>query len=241
MPAHRVVAIHQPNFFPWLGFFDKIVHADIFVVLNSVQFPKTGGTWTNRVRLMNGGQPQWTTAPIVRAYPGVRTIAEMEISTSEPWREKLLRSVQTNYGRAPHFDTVFPVLRPLIENPTNSLADYNLTAITTLTQAMEIDTAKFVLGSELKVSGQATELLVSIVQAVKGTAYLCGGGAADYQDDARFAAEGIELLYQNFRHPEYDQVGGGDFVSGLSIIDALMHCSFSGVRQILDEAGVQPS
>ena len=98
MAPHKVVAIHQPNFFPWLGYFDKLARADVFVELNSVQFPKTGGTWTNRVRLMIGGKPQWFTVPVIRSYHGLRTIGEMEINPSEPWRVKFLRTVVRGVG-----------------------------------------------------------------------------------------------------------------------------------------------
>jgi hypothetical protein len=67
VPPRTVVAIHQPNFLPWLGFFDKLARADVFVLLNSVQFPRTSkGTWINRVKLLVGGEARWATVPIVR-------------------------------------------------------------------------------------------------------------------------------------------------------------------------------
>ena len=73
-----IVAIHQPNFFPWLGFFDKIARADVFCLLDNVQFPKTGGTWINRVQLWINGKAAWATAPVDRSYSGVRRIREMQ-------------------------------------------------------------------------------------------------------------------------------------------------------------------
>lgn len=241
MPARKVVAIHQPNFFPWLGYFDKLARADVFVLLDSVQFPKTGrGTWLNRVRLLIGGQPRWITVPVVRTYHGVRTIDEMLIDNEAPWREKFIRTLQTSYGRAPHFDKVFPVIRPLVENPTARLAELNRTAIEALAEAVRLDTSKIVLSSELPVEGQATDLLIAIVQAVGGDAYLCGGGAAGYQEDEKFAAAGLELIYQDFQHPAYEQSAGGDFTPGLSIIDALMHCSFAGAGELIHAARVKP-
>ena len=85
-----LVAIHQPNFLPWLGYFDKIARADVFVMLDSVQFAKTGGTWSNRVQMLVGGQATWLTMPIVRSYHGVRTYRQMEIDEEQSWRKKLL-------------------------------------------------------------------------------------------------------------------------------------------------------
>lgn len=226
-----VVAIHQPNFLPWLGYFNKIANADVFVVLDNVQFAKTGGTWTNRVRLRINGDARWVTVPVVRDYRGVRTIGEMTIA-SGPWRAKLIQTLQAAYGRAPHFGAVLPFIQPLIAEATDELLRYNLIAIRALAAALGLDRTRFVLASELDVSGRGTDLLVALVKAVDGGVYLCGGGAAGYQEDQKFAQAGIQLVYQTFRHPAYAQ-GDLPFVPGLSIVDALMHCGFDGSRNLV--------
>jgi hypothetical protein len=229
-----LVAIHQPNFLPWLGYFDKIRRADVFIVLDSVQLPKTGaGTWVNRVKMLVSGAPAWLTVPIVRAYHGTRTIAEIEIDNHAPWRAKLLRTIELNYGRAPHFDSVFPWLTDLIANPSGKIADYNTHAIRGLTKALGIDPAKLVIGSSLPAEGKATSLLVSMVRAVHGDTYLAGGGASGYQDDAMFSDARLELRYQDFHHPEYRQFNSAEFVPGLSVVDALMNCGFEGTADLL--------
>src|SRR6476469_2950104 len=142
-----VVAIHQPTFFPWLGYFNKIVRCDRFVVLDTVQFPKKGGTWANRVKLLINGEPGWVTMPVERSYHGVRTYAQMRIDNSAPWREKLLQTIRTNYGGSAYFDQVFPVIEDLVRNPTTSLTDYNLSAILYLAKALGVDTANIVRAS----------------------------------------------------------------------------------------------
>ena len=234
MQAERIVALHQPNFFPWLGYFDKIVRADVFVLLDDVQFSKTGGTWSNRVQLLAGDQARWVTLPVVRTYHGLRQIREMEIDNRQPWRRKLLQTLRANYGRAPHFDAVFPHVAELIENDTTSLLEFNLRALTALCGLMDIETNKLVRGSSLQIGGRATDRLIDAVQAVGGTSYLCGGGAGDYQDDHSFSQAGVRLVYQNFEHPIYAQGHSETFVAGLSCVDALMHCGFKGTRQLLE-------
>ena len=225
------MAIHQPNFLPWLGFFDKIHRSDVFVVMDNAQFSKTGGTWTNRVQLIVNKEPAWVTVPIVRAYHGLRTIREMKINDSQPWRVKLLRTIEMNYGRAPYFTDVVSVIREVVEQPTTDLAEYNLTAIRTLCGRLQL-TTPIVLGSSLATEGRSTDLLIEMATAVGGNAYLAGGGASGYQDDEHFRERGVELVFQDFLHPTYPQFNTDSFVAGLSIVDALMNCGFDGVRKL---------
>jgi hypothetical protein len=240
MADSKIVAIHQPNFFPWLGYFNKIARADLVLIMDNAQFQKTGGTWSNRVRLLVGGAPAWVTAPVVRSYHGVRSVREMQLNEGAPWRTKLSKTIENNYRQAPFFESVFPRLSELINNPTSQLAEYNTAAVTSLSAALGIDPAKFVLGSTIQAEGSATDLLVSMIKAVGGTAYLCGGGAEGYQEDEKFAAAGLRLIYQDFRHPVYTQRGTKEFVPGLSVIDALMNCGFEQTGALAGAAEVQP-
>jgi hypothetical protein len=229
----KLIAIHQPNFFPWLGYFNKIARSDKFIFLDNVQFSKTGGGWGNRVQLLINNSPTWVTMPIVRAYHGTRCIYEMEINNNTPWREKMMRTFTVNYGRTPFFKEVFPILEMLINYPTNSLADYNINAIRTLSLAMELDISKLISGSSLDVGSHATDLLIEMVKAVGGTTYLSGGGADGYQEDEKYESSGIKLIYQDFQHPEYSQHKAKDFVPGMSILDTLMNCGFEQTSQLI--------
>ena len=232
----RVVAIHQPNFFPWLGYFDKIARADVFVVLDHVQFPKSEGNWSNRVRLAVNGKPAWVTMPVVRDYEGFRRIDEMRIDNRAPWRRKLTQLLRTNYGKAAAFKDVFATVEHWIENPTDSVVDYNLAAVTAICKRLGLESSHIVRSSTLPVSGAKTDLLVNVVKAVNGTTYLSGDGSTDYQDDAAFAAAGIDLVYQRFAHPVYPQRAGEVFMAGLSVLDALLHLGFDGTSAILESA-----
>lgn len=231
--SRRVVAIHQPNFFPWLGFFDKIARSDAFIALDHVQFPKTrDGNWGNRVKMQLYGNADWVTVPLVRGYQGFRRIDEMQIDNHAPWRRKLARALQDSYGRAGRFRDVFPAILALVEHPTDNLADYNLHAITSICEGLKIPTKHIVRSSTLKVAGGKTDLLIDLVGIVGGTAYLAGGGASGYQDDSLLEAAGIPVAYQSFVHPVYPQ-RGGTFEPGLSVLDALFHVGFEGTAALL--------
>jgi hypothetical protein len=230
----KVVAIHQPNFFPWLGYFAKISSSDVFVFLDDVQFPKKGGVWTNRVKVLMSGDSRWATAAIDRDYEGTRTISQMRFLKSILWREKLLKSIEVNYRRHSHYSEAIEVISPLLLSQEDNIATYNMNVITMISECLGIDVSKFRRSSQLAHSGSSNELLCSITSCVGGTVYVCGGGADGYQDESIFKKNKIGLVHQNFVHPIYPQQGRLDFVAGLSIIDAAMNLGWQCVRELLD-------
>ncbi|MBA3593214.1 MAG: WbqC family protein [Polaromonas sp.] len=225
----RLVAIHQPNFFPWLGYFDKIARSDIFVFLDDVQFPKTGGSWSNRVRIIVGGADSWASAAIDRDYHGTRDINQMNFLTTHPWRLKIFRSLESSYRKHPHYKSTMDVVEPLLKNAEANVAAYNIHAVTVLAQHLGLDATKMRRSSDLRGTGRSNELLCSLTHAVGGAAYMCGGGADGYQDESVFKESGIQLVRQEFVHPVYSQAGVNEFVPGLSIVDALMNHGASAV------------
>jgi hypothetical protein len=222
MTERRLVAIHQPNFLPWLGWWDKLARADIFILLDDAQFPKSGATYMNRVQMLVQGRAAWVTVPIVRAYSGTRAIAQMRTDGQRPWRRRILATLEASYGRAPRFDETMAVLEPALGDRTDLLAQYNERALRAIGEHLGLDTKRFARSSELASEGRATGRIISLVRAVGGGAYLAGGGARGYQDDAMFAAAEVDLVQQDFQPRPYGQGGVARFVPGLSIVDALM-------------------
>jgi hypothetical protein len=233
MIPDKTVAIHQPNFFPWLGYFAKIAESDVFVFLDDVQFPKTGGVWSNRVKLLIGAEARWATAAIDRNYRGTRTIREMQFLPDNPWREKLLKSLEGNYRRNMGYPETMDLVAPLLLSGELNVAEYNIQAVTAIAQRLGFDLNKLRRSSDLPHEGRSNDLLCSITRLVGGSTYMCGGGAAGYQDEAIFNDQGVELLHQQFVHPVYSQRGRQDFVAGLSIIDAAMNLGWDGVKRLL--------
>lgn len=235
MTINRTVAIHQPNFFPWLGYFAKIAESDVFVFFDDVQFPKTGGSWSNRVKLLIGDEGRWATAAIDRNYHGTRTIREMHFLAANPWRDKLLKSIESNYRRHPYYDETMNLVAPLLSNLESNIAEYNIHTVTTIAQRLGFKSDKLYRSSDLPHEGSSNELLCSITCSVGASTYLCGGGADSYQDERVFGTRGVRLMYQKFIHPVYPQRGREDFVAGLSVIDAAMNVGWGGVRRLLSK------
>ena len=236
MTSDKTVAIHQPNFFPWLGYFAKIVASDAFVFFDDVQYQKTGGSWSNRVKLLISEEARWATAAIDRNYHGTRTIREMHFLADNPWREKMLKSIEGNYRRYPAYDDTMELLAPLLLSQESNVAEYNIQVVTTIAQRLGLDTHKLHRSSDLSHEGSSNELLCSITCLVGGSTYMCGGGADGYQDESVFNDRGVTLLHQSFVHPVYPQRGRQDFVAGLSIIDAAMNLGWDGVKQLLKKS-----
>jgi hypothetical protein len=227
-----LVAIHQPNFLPWLGWFDKLARADRLVLLDDVQTQLTGGNYTNRVKFLINGKPSWITVPLARGHEARKSIDTTPIAEDRNWRHKIIQTIRQSYSRAPYFAETFELIEPLLSNRAGYLGPYNIPALRALADAIGLGARQFVLSSELAIDGRSTDRLVAIVQAVGGSTYLTGGGAS-YQDDAIFAAAGIGVARQNFVHPTYPQFNSKEFVSHLSIVDALMNVGCPRAGELL--------
>jgi hypothetical protein len=211
------IAIHQPQFLPWLGYLDKIDRAGLFVVLDSVQFKKN--EWQNRNRIRTAAGWQWVTVPVLHDF-GQR-IQDVRIDQKTDWRAKHLRALDIHYARAPH-RAALDGLRAIYGQPWERLADLNLAVIRWLLDGFGI-TTPLRLSSEMQLPEEPTERLIAICRAVGATSYLAGAGAKGYLDAGKFEQAGIAVEAQDFRHPVYRQCYE-PFVPGLSAIDLLLTC-----------------
>lgn len=211
------LAAHQPQYLPWLGFFDKVAQADVFVLLDNVQFKKN--EWQNRNRIKGASGPQWITVPVRRRFP--QTIAEVEVRDTEPWRRKHLRALDSNYRRAAHFEEVMAPIAEVLEQRQTRLAPLNIELIRRLMRQLGIET-RIVLGSAVEAREDPTLRLIDLCLQMGADTYLSGAGG-DYLDQSAFAAAGISLRFQAYRHPTYPQLYG-DFEPYMSVVDLLMNC-----------------
>lgn len=218
--------IHQPDFMPWFGFFNKLAKADTWIVLDHVENnPRDASFWGRRVRILVNGQPSWLAVSLCRpAVAGVIgvPIREMTINTdSAPdAAEKCIKTVRMAYSAAPFYKRYASLVDNYFTDPDRSLMNRNMRFIADVCRELGIAT-RIVLSSTLQPKARSTELLVELLKKAGADVYLCGGGAQGYQRDELFAASGIGLEYNSFEHPVYQQLRASDFVSGLSILDML--------------------
>lgn len=220
--GNKICAIHQPNFFPWLGYFDKIKRCDKFVVLDDVQYQKKGGTWSNRVAINIQGQSKWITAPINRPN-GLWNINETTFQKTN-WRDKIIKTLQANYSKAPFFKENKDFIFQLVNFEENNLSKYNLHTIVEVCKYLDINIEdKLVLSSDYNFQSSSNELLIDLTKATGCDTYMAGGGASEYQNIELFDREKLNFMHLNFEHPIYEQFNTKDFIKGLSIIDQIFN------------------
>jgi len=225
-----IVAIHQPNFLPWIGYFYKIAKSDIFVFLDNVQYTKN--SFINRNKIKTSQDVIWLTIPI--SFKFGQLINEVKIDNKTDWRKKHLRTLEMNYKRSNFFKEVFELIKRIyyLKNWQN-LSDFNISLIKTIISYLDLNKT-LVQSSSLDIQGKNTKLLIQIVKKVDGDVYLSGFGGAKYQEETSFKNEGIELVYYNFRHPAYKQLWN-DFIPNLSIIDLLFNYGKESTKIILGD------
>jgi len=217
----KTIAIMQPTYLPWLGFFDLIKKADVFVFYDSAQFSKQ--SWQQRNRIRDRSGEIMLTVPVITKGLLGQSILDVKIDHSQKFIKKHLLSIQMNYSKSKNFDLVFPKLEEIYLKKDNFLIDLNLKFIHLGLDFLEIKT-KTVFSSTLKFSDDRVQALVDICESFKATHYYSPAGAKEYIDlDNQFVRNDIKVEYQNFAHPIYAQGNFNDFISHLSFIDYLFN------------------
>jgi hypothetical protein len=212
------VAIHQPHYLPYLGYLDKLDAADVFVVLDTVQFAKHD--WQNRNRIRTKDGWQWLTVPVIDRFP--EPIDQVEVNGRTDWPRKHSQALRLHYGGCRYWRALGPPLVERIQRPWQRLCDLNLATLDLLCEQLGIRTPR-VLASTLRAREDPTDRLIDLTRAVGGTVYLTGRLGPAYMDLAHFAQAGIAVQVQAYRHPEYPQ-RYAPFLPGLSVVDLLLNC-----------------
>jgi len=214
------MAGHQPDYLPWLGYFDKIRRCDVFVIEDIMQFEYHGFRNRNRFKTRDG--VVWLTVP-VRHATRWQAIRDVEIANDlkRRWARRHWGTLQTNYGKAPYFKEFREFFRLTYERPWYRLIDLNLHLIKGVMDFMKI-VRRLVMASSLGVSGKKNDLLIAQCKALGADVYLSGAGGRAYVDVQKFRDEGIEVMFQDFGYPVYEQLHG-EFVSDLSVVDYLFN------------------
>ena len=200
------IAIAQPTYLPWLGYFDLLDQVDRFVLLDSVQFERQSWQQRNRIKTPQG--LGWLTIPVVFRGRLDQAIADVSVRVPDFWRDHL-RAIELNYRRAPFFDQYFDQLRNQFEMSISSLSLVQLTTalLRWLVEVIGI-TTPMIRSSELPVCGKRTELLAEICVLLGASAYLSPLGSSEYLMDELpvLTHRGIDVTFHSYNHPVYRQM-----------------------------------
>ena len=215
-----ILIAHQPVYLPWLGLFHKIASASTFVSFDCVQYqPKD---WNNRNRILGTNGPHWLTVPVLRKGYLERPICEIEIDNSVAWRRKHWRGISQNYGKAPFFTDYAAFFEDVYSRDWQYLTKLNDYMLKALLDMLGIKVA-FKNASEMHLQGTKSHLVLDMCVKLKASKYIFGPLGRDYADVEAFRAAGVEPVFQDYKHPVYQQLQPG-FESHMAVLDLLFNC-----------------
>jgi hypothetical protein len=216
-----IVAIHQPNYLPWLGFLHRVSLVDTFVLFDHVEMPR-GKNWTTRNKIRLDDRWLWLTVPTVKSGVGYQRICDVEINYEQRWIRKHTGTLRQAYCCAPYYKVYDQDVLAMLEQEYELLVDLNVALIEFIVRAMGIH-CDFIRSSELNVEGGRTEEIIEVCRQVGATDYISGTGCFEFFEPEQFRDTGINLHFQMFEHPTYRQVGDG-FIPNMCALDLLFNC-----------------
>lgn len=219
-----ICAIHQPMFYPYIGFFDKMIKSDIFVLLDDAQFEKNGWQNRNRIRL-NTGEVKWITVPVKHKFG--QTINEVEI-VNDKWNIKIYKTLEQSYKKSSCYNEVLNKLfirKTFFSKKLKHICIHSIVDVRNYYGISDYNDIKY--SSSLNLTSTKTQKLIDICHAYECDQYLAGDGSKNYLDVKLMEKNGIEVIWQNFKHPMYPQKQIKNnfyiFVYNLSILDYMFN------------------
>ncbi len=234
MSESKIISIHQPNFIPWPGYFYKINSSESFVILDSVEYQSgNASSITNRTKIKTANGELMIVVPVKKNSPS-NLIKDIEIDNRQPWKVKMLKTIQFAYTKAPFFKICFPDFENLLNQNWEKLSELNTALILFIAEKLQIKT-QIVKSSEMNLTNEDRNgRLIEICNKLNGTIYLSGNGARKYNDENLFHSNSIELRYTGFTSVPYSQLHG-DFIGGLSILDVVLNCGWDKAEEIISK------
>jgi hypothetical protein len=224
-----VVVISQPMLFPWVGLFEQLATADVYVHLTDVQWSK--GSFVNRVQIKTADGPRWLTVPVVHG-PLATSIRALQ-PTNAPWRTSHLETLERHYGRAPFGAEMLDFVRTLYATDVEPFSAFLQCQFEAVGRRLGVaDQVEFVSSEDLVLASAGSDRVLDIVHHFGGSTYVTGHGARNYLDHERFEAEGVEVRYLDYAMTPYPQ-WHGEFTPYVSVLDLIAHVGFSDAHRFI--------
>ncbi len=230
----KTICIHQPDFVPYLGFFDRLLRTDHFILLDNVQFIRRG--WQHRDQIKTcAGKPTWLTLSLQKGDYHQK-ISDVHLSDGQEWKKDNLALLKQSYAKSRYFDLIYPEVEAIYGAGHRRLIDFNMAFLNMALRLFRIE-VHISFASSYPVTSSSSQRLLDLVLAVQGDNYHTGTGSSDYLEEALFAEAGVTVSWQSFKHPTYPQLHGG-FQPMLSCLDLFFNCGDDAalvLRQVTNE------
>ncbi len=222
-----IVSIHQPQYLPYLGFFNKVMSSDEFIFLDDVEY--SHGSFINRNTIKGPNGNIWLTVPVLS---GNKIIKDIKINNKQNWMKKHLKSIKLNYSKTDYFNDYISIFEEIYSDEWQYISELDIELIKKIFNIIGIN-VKSCISSELDIEEQEPNMrIIKLCKKIGTDTYLSGVGGKNYMDLDLFRKNNIKVIFQNFKHPEYDQKFGS-FVHNMSIVDALFNCGKKEVKKMI--------
>ena len=211
-----IVSVHQPQYLPWLGYFDKIDRADVFVLLDNVQFKKN--EWQNRNKIKTANDWQWLTVPVMYKYP--QLINEVEINNRDKWRHRQRQAILSNYKKAPFWIFLEEFFEEIFSFEWQYISQLNIHVVRKLAELLGITTPIHVASELDEFPEDPDDRLIALTKHFNADIYLAGSGGKEYMNMEKYTRSGVKVIFQEYSHPVYDQLFGA-FEPFMSVVDLI--------------------
>ena len=226
-----IVSIHQPNFFPWMGYFDKINKSDKFIFLTSSSRSKSDKYLTRTKIINNNSKLQYLSIPLgIKQIP----INQLIMPANQQWKAKFLNIIKESYRDSNYFDEVFNDIKEHLLCEYEYFSDYSINIIKFLISKLNIDTKLYIDTDFNQDFGISNQRNIALCKKVGGDIYLSGNGAKVYNDYKLYRDNSLDLIYQDYIAPTYVQISD-EFIPGLSIIDVIFNCGYRATESLLKQ------
>lgn len=227
-----IIGIHQPHFFSWMGYFDKIARSDIFVLMDNVQMEKGSNMYRAKVLNNNGGTSYLTIACDKQGMLN-KVYNQINVSNEIKWKERQMNALKSYYFRSPYFSEVWKEMSTVYSATFSTVNEYAILSINIIKKLLNIDTPiKFLSEIEMEFDKKKNDLVLEICEKMNADIYLSGNGAKKYMDTLPFEKKGIKVIYQKFQPVEYRHYSNANFIPGLSILDMLFSIGIDDTRSL---------
>lgn len=229
----KIIAIMQPTYMPWLGYFSMIDQVQEFVFLDNVQLVTRSWQVRNKIKFQN--QEKLLTIPVNKDKSRDERFIYNTSYSGVEWKENHLDTIKCAYSKTPYFTEVFSFLEGMYFSDYVSIGEMNENFITSISKRIGIITP-FFYSNDMDVEGHKDLLLVNICKKRNADVYLSAQGSAEYIEAESpagfFGKTGIELYYLNYEHPLYSQIGEC-FIPYIGIYDLLFNVGFDSALEVI--------